>query len=265
MKLLDVAEFIEDSIRDRGGQPAFPVNISINEIAAHYTPTHDDKQIINEGDLVKIDLGAHVDGYIADRAFTYCSQESSLIKTVEKALDEAVKLIRPGLRVSEIGTKIEEEVKKDGLGLIINLTGHGLDRYKFHGDYSIPMVKNDSNHILREGEVIALEPFVLETSGHVKEAETAVEIFRYFQGRPVRMLEARQILGMAREEFGMMPFAKRWLVKKFNPIKASLALKQLLDVNAIEKYPMLRETQNRPIAQAEHTIIVGKDPIVTTL
>ena len=265
MKILDVAEFIESSITDKGAQPAFPVNISINEIAAHYTPKFNDDKIIGEGDLVKIDIGAHVDGYIADRAFTYCSEKSELIRSVEKALSKAIRIIRPGLRVSEIGTVIENSVKDDGLGLIVNLTGHGLDRYKFHGDYSIPMVKNDLNHILRDGEVIALEPFVLESNGHVKEAESSVEIYRFLQDRPVRLLEARIILGMAREEFAGLPFARRWLIKKYSPVKVSLAIRQLESINALERYPVLREVQNRPIAQAEHTIIVSRKPVVTTL
>ena len=263
-KILDIAESIETGIMDGGAQPAFPVNISINEVAAHQTPTHDDTRVIGEGDLVKIDIGAHVDGYIADRAFTYCSEENPLIKSVEKALDRAIKIIKSGLRISEIGTMIEKSVKDDGLGLIVNLTGHGLGRYKFHGDYSIPMIKNDNSQVLREGEVIALEPFVLEAAGHVKEAESSVEIFRYLQDRPVRLLEARVILGMAREEYGSLPFAKRWLVKRFPPVKVSLALKQLQAVNAIEKYAPLREIMNRPIAQAEHTIIVAREPVVTT-
>ncbi len=264
MKIIEIAEYVESSIIEHGGRSAFPVNISINEIAAHYTPSHDDKRVIKEGELVKIDMGAHIDGYIADRAFTYCSEKNRLISSVEKALDKAIGIIRPGLRVSEIGAEIEESVKGDDLGLIINLTGHGLGRYKFHGDYSIPMVKNDTKHILREGEVIALEPFVLESSGHVKEAEGAVEIYRYSRDRPVRLLEARQILGMAREEYAALPFARRWLMKRFSPVKVSLALRQLESVNAIERYPVLREVQNRPIAQAEHTIIVSREPIVTT-
>lgn len=264
MKILEIAEFIENSIREKGGQPAFPVNISINEIAAHYTPVYNDEKIIEKGDLVKIDVGAHVDGYIADRAFTYCSEESELINCVEKALDDAIKIIRSGLSISEIGTVIEESVKGKGLGLIINLTGHALGRFKFHGAYSIPMIKNDVNRVLRDGEVIALEPFVLESNGHVKEAESSVEIYRYLQDRPVRLQEARIILGMAREEFGTLPFARRWLIKKLSPVRVSLALNQLQAVNAIEKFPVLREIQNRPIAQAEHTIIVRKDSIVTT-
>jgi methionyl aminopeptidase len=263
-KILDIAEFMEKSVIERGGSPAFPVNISINEIAAHYTPSHDDSRKIAKGDLVKVDLGVHVDGYIADRAFTYCSEDSKLITSVEKALDKAISVIKPGLRVSEIGNTIEDSVKGDGFGLIVNLTGHGLDRFKFHGDYSIPMVRNDASHILREGEVIALEPFVLESNGHVKEAESSVEIYRYFQDRPVRLLEARQILGMSREEYASLPFARRWLVRKFSPVKVSLALRQLESVNSIEKYPVLREVQNRPIAQAEHTIIVAREPVVTT-
>ena len=261
--ILDLAEEIEKKIRDKGGEPAFPVNISINEIAAHYTPILNDTRKIEDGDLVKIDIGVHVDGYIGDLAFTYSSKPSPLVRGAELALEKTIEIIKPGVTVSEIGNMIEKTVSSLKLGVIVNLTGHTLDRFVFHGQPNILNVKNDLNYSFKEGDVIALEPFVTESNGFVKESGT-VEIYRYLMDRPVRLTEARKILAMTRDDWHSLPFAKRWLYETFSPVKVSLALRQLEMAGAIETYPVLKEAENRPIAQAEHTIIVGEESIVTT-
>lgn len=263
IKILELAEFIEGDIRKKGGQPAFPVNISINDIAAHYTPILGDDKEVLPGDLVKIDVGVHVDGYIGDLAFTYCSEKNPLISCAEDVLKHVQKTLKPGVTVGQIGKTIEDFVKGRDLGVITNLTGHTLERFQFHGSPSIPNTENNSGHSFKEGDVIALEPFITESNGYVKESGT-IEIFRYLQDRPVRLMEARKILELARDEYHKLPFAKRWLYKEVSPIKVSLAIRQLESVFALESYPVLREVSGKRIAQAEHTFIVSDKPIVTT-
>jgi len=264
MKILDLAELIEKEIEKLGGKPAFPPNISINDIAAHYTPSFGDERIINTDDLVKIDIGVHIDSYIGDMAFTYCSKSNKLIRCAEEALKAGIDVIKPGVRLSEISKAIHDKIIESGFGVIVNLTGHTLDRYVFHGSPSIPNIETESRHIFKEGDVIALEPFVAEDNGYVKDS-SPIEIYRYLQDKPVRLLEARKILDMAKNQFSSLPFAKRWLYKYFSHVKISLALKQLESVGAVETYPVLKEINGRKIAQAEHTIIVDKEPIITTL
>ncbi len=264
MSILELAEFIEKRILELGGKSAFPVNIGINDITAHYTPKFDDTMVIKPGDLVKIDQGIHVDGWVADMAYTYCSEKNELIKTVEKALEAGIKVIKPGVKIFEISQAISEIVESSGFGVIVNLTGHGLDQYVVHGPPSIPNVKNDSQLELKDGDVVALEPFVCETNGYVKESEP-IEIFSLIQPRPVRLPEARKILDLASSEYKSLPFCKRWLVKKgFSPFKVSFALKQLEVSNAVKGYPVLREKEGRKVAQAEHTVIIGEKPIIIT-
>jgi len=263
MKILDLAEFIEKRIFELGGKPAFPVNISINDIAAHYTPSIDDKKVINSGDLVKIDFGVHIDGYIADLAFTYCSEKNDLIETAKKALENGINVIKSGIKVFEISKAINEAVKNSGFGVIINLTGHGLNRFDLHSEPTIPNVINNSNYKLRSGDVIALEPFITKTNGYVKESDV-VEIYSFLQDKPVRLPEARKILDIAKNEYVGLPFAKRWLLKNISPLKISLALKQLESIGALRAYPVLKERENKVIAQAEDTIIVDEKPIITT-
>ncbi len=263
MKILDLAEAIEKLIQKKSAKPAFPVNISIDDVAAHYTPIHQDSREVKEGEVVKIDIGVHVDGYIGDLAATYCSEKNGLIAAAEKALAEAVRIVKPGTRVSEIGNLIEETAENLGYGVIVNLTGHGIEKDNFHAGPTIPNIRNNIPYELEEGDVIAIEPFICERKGHVKETGTT-EIFRYLQDRPVRMAESRRILEMAKNEFLSLPFAKRWLCRHFSPLKISLALKELQAVNALEAHPVLKEGAGMKIAQAEHTVIVKDKPIITT-
>jgi len=265
MRILELAEFIEKRIIELGGRPAFPVNIGINDFTAHYTPAFNDGKVINQGDLVKIDHGVHVDGWVADTAYTYCSEKSELVKAVESALASGIKAVRPGVRISEVSQAINESVESSGFGVIVNLTGHGLDEYVIHGPPTIPNVRHDSSEILKEGQAVALEPFVCETNGYVKESEP-VEIFSFLQPRPARLPEARKILELAGNEYSGLPFCKRWLVRKgFSPFKTSFALKQLEVADSVKSYPLLRERSGQKVAQAEHTVIVMDKPVVTTL
>ena len=263
LRILEIAEYIEKRVVEKEARLAFPPNISINAIAAHYTPCFNDRTIVQDGDLVKIDIGVHIDGYMGDLAFTYCSNGSELIEAAEKALDSAVRIIRPGIAVSAISAAVEDSVRDSGLGLVTNLTGHGLDKFSFHHPPSIPNVRNNIGHIFREGDAIAIEPFVLASDSQVKEAGTT-EIYRFYAERPVRMQEARQLLVMAKAQYMQLPFAKRWLYARFSHAKIALSLRQLEEVKALEAHPVLREPTGQPIAQAEHTIIVADKPMVTT-
>ena len=264
MKIIDIAEYIEKRIIELGGQPAFPVNIGINDITAHYTPVVDDQTFIKPEDVVKIDQGIHIDGYIADMAYTFCSERNEMIKAVERALEAGIKAVRPCVRIHEVSEAIYSEVERSGFGVIVNLTGHGLERYVIHDQPTIPNTRNDSQYELKEGDVIALEPFVCETNGYVKESEP-VEIFSFVQPKPVRLPEARKILEISSKDHMGLPFCKRWLVKRgLSIFKISFALRQLEMIEAVRSYPVLRERGGKPVVQAEHTLIVMDKPLVIT-
>ena len=168
------------------------------------------------------------------------------------------------MTVAEIGSTIENAAKAEEVGLIVNLTGHTLDKFVFHGSPSIPNVKNDVDHAFKDGDVIALEPFTCKTNGLINESGGGPEIYRYLMDRPVRLTEARRILQAARDQYHELPFAKRWLYAAYSPVKVAMAIRQLEGADALESYPVLREVEGKPIAQAEHTIIVAEKPIVTT-
>lgn len=257
---LNVAEKIENKIKELGGAPAFPVNISINENAAHYTPDINDPLVFKENDLVKIDIGIHVDGYIWDRAFTMCIGKKThpLIEAAERALKESMKLIKPGVKIFEISEAVESTLEGLGFNPVRNLCGHGLDQYNQHARFSIPNGRNNIQDELQPNQALAMEVFSTDGVGWIKDS-TPVLIFGYVQDKPVRLMEARQILQAAKTDFNKLPFAKRWLTKlklPISPFKIDMALKQLLDVEALREFPVLREESGGIVAQAEETIIL---------
>jgi methionyl aminopeptidase len=255
-KALDVAEKIEKKIKELGGKIAFPVNISVNENAAHYTPDVNDSLLLKENDLVKIDVGVHCDGYIWDKAFSVCIGKKThpLIEASEKGLQEALKLIKPGTKVFEISEVVENTVKNLGFNPVHNLCGHGLEQFNQHAPPSIPNGKNTIQEKIEGNQVIAMEVFTTNGTGLVKES-SPILIYRFNQDKPVRLFEARKILEKSKVEFEGLPFARRWL-KEFSPLRIDLALKQLTDVDALTGYPILKEETGGLVAQTEETVVI---------
>ncbi len=255
-KALDIANELENVIRTLGGKPAWPVNILINEIAAHYTPDINDTLVLKEGDLVKIDIGVQVNGYISDNAFTVCVGKSShpLIDASEKGLEEAIKLIKPGTKIFEISQAVEDTVNSFGFNTIRNLCGHAVERFNQHAHPSIPNGRNTIQEEIQPEQVIAMEVFSTNGSGLVTESSPTL-IFKYKQDKPVRLWEARELLDMAKNQFETLPFTRRW-IKNISPLKFDMAIKQLLEVDALYEYPPLKEESNGLVAVTEKTIIV---------
>ncbi len=259
VKVADVVEKLESEILKRGAKLAFPLNLSINEVAAHDTADLNDTRIINEGDVVKVDIGVHVDGYIADTAITICFNDEykELKEICEIALQKALSKVKAGVAVSEIGAEIEDTIKSIGYKPIENLSGHSLDRYNLHSGLTIPNVA-EGEGVFEEGQVIAIEPFATDGKGRVIDANET-RIFQYFRDVPIRLREAREILRIAKNEYKALPFAARWFKDKFSAFKIKYAINQLLLAGAIFKYPVLKEEGKGIVTQAEHTVIVKKD------
>jgi len=255
VKILEVAESIEKKILEVGAKPAFPVNIGINDVAAHYTPTIDDEIIIRENDLVKVDIGLHIDGYIADFAYSFSTnkEDLKLIEVAKSAVKEAGKIIKEGTKIREISEVIENFVSKSEYKIVRNLTGHFLDRYVVHG-ISIPNIRNDINIELKKGQALAIEVFVTNGDGWVKESNFS-EIFQYNKDVGLRNMDAKKILDMSKKDFEKLPFAKRW-IKNFSTQRIELAIKELLEKGALISYPILKEISNSKVAQWEESFIV---------
>ncbi len=251
--LLEVAREIEEEMIGAGCKPAFPTNISRNEEAAHATPTKDDTRVFGE-DIVKIDLGTQIDGYIADTAITIdLAGRSDLVKASEDALDNAIKSLHAGINTKEIAAIIEETITEYGYKPIANLTGHGLARYNQHAPPTIPNVKVEHGTILEEGEIVAIEPFATDGAGRVVEGHTR-EIYRLIEEKPIRHPIARKLLTQLRE-YRTLPFAKRWLTGEH----IDFALHQLEKAQIIMGYPVLKDAGGGLVSQAEHTVMITEN------
>lgn len=254
--LLEIAETAESLIIERGAKPAFPCNVSVNEVAAHYSPPVDDSTMVKQGDMVKVDIGAHVDGYIADTAFTVATGEKAeMVQAVEKALEAAIAAVKPGIDVGEIGKVVEETATAAGFKPVRNLTGHSLARWDLHAGLTIPNVKETVGQTLKVGDVLAIEPFVTDGAGFVED-QKRLYIFRYLRDMPTRLRMSRELLRDVKRDYSGLPFAERWLAKRMSKLRLELTLRELVGIGAFWPYYVLAERANGKVAQAEHTVIV---------
>jgi len=257
---LDLVESIEVQVEEEGAALAFPLNLSLNEDAAHDTASQGDVRVFTKGDVAKLDLGVQIEGYIADTATTIdLGSNSLLLEASERALDAAIKAVRPGANTGDLGAAIQKEIECRGYRPISNLTGHGLDRYILHRPPTIPNVGVNGGVVLEEGMVFAIEPFATTGSGHVGE-KTRKEIYSQVSQKPVRIPAARAILDKVKDRHGL-PFARRWLDEK----KLDIALSSLVRSQVLHVYPVLSDIPGSLVSQHEHTVIVtGEGCIVTT-
>lgn len=260
----EIAEEIEKLIRSEGLEPAFPVNLSVNEEAAHFTPPPGGDRVLGEDDLLKIDIGAHSGGHIADTALTVnpSGKHKEMIDTVEEVLKKALEFVEPGVKVEEFGTYVEKQVP-DEYNIVRNLTGHYLGRFNQHAGVSIPNVKNGSSHTFEKGDAFAIEPFITTGAGKVKDGKKG-NIYKLETDHNVRGRHERKLLGEIKE-FRGLPFTSRWF-SDFSG-RQKMALKKLVDSGVVHSYPVLKDIEDGMVVQAEHTVLVGVDGgdnVVTT-
>jgi methionyl aminopeptidase len=262
MPIIEVCEEAERLIREKGGKPAFPCNVSINEVAAHYTSPPNDERKISEKTTVKVDIGVHVDGYVTDTAFTACFNPEckSMADAAEHALKTAIYSIHSDMPVSKVGGIIEKAIKNRGFKPISNLTGHSVGRYLIHAGTSIPNVPQPSLIRLKAGEVYAIEPFVTlpEAVGRVEDGSETT-IFRFVKAKSVKNPYAKQLLKHIEGNFRTLPFAERWLKGIVPQEQHREAFKELLASKTLMGYPIFVEVSRKPVAQAEHTVLITGD------
>ena len=261
--LLEIAEKIEAKIKDFGGKPAFPVNLSIDNISAHYTPSHDDKTLAHG--LLKIDFGVHIDGWIADNAFSIDLEENDenkkLIKASEKALENALKMTKKEISTDEIGDIISKTIESYGFSPIINLSGHSMEQYDLHSGISIPNINDKKDIKLKEG-VYAFEPFATTGSGKVHDGKPS-GIYELREIKNVRNPISREVLELIKKEYNTLPFCSRWIVKKMGT-RALFGLKQLEDNGNLHQFAQLVEVAGSKVSQAEQTILISEDKVIVT-
>ena len=263
-RFLDIATAIENKIKENGASLAFPVNISLNSLAAHYSPRHDDQSILKRGDVVKLDVGAHIDGYIADTAITVELEThiyNKMIQASSEALEKAIRVLNVEILLSEVGKIIENAITAYGYKPINNLMGHGLDKYELHSGLSIPNVGAFGGKTkLKDGDVVAIEPFATNGAGHVISGEGS-NIYlcnKSLKAKFIRDNKTKLILEKIITNYGTLPFSQRWC-HNLIPNGGDIALKKLSFLGLMKHYPQLVEAKGGMVTQKEHTVIIKED------
>lgn len=261
-KLIDAADAIESFIKGKGYGLAFPVNMSVNEQAAHYTPRIGDESVFGDSDVVKVDLGAEKEGLLSDIAMTIdlSGKNQSLVDASREALDAAIGKVKAGAQVREIGKAINAAIEKRGFKPIRNLGGHGIDENGLHTGLFIPNYDNGDETELEEDMVIAIEPFATTGNGMVTDGNFC-EIYELMaEGAQIRSTDARAVLKEIVEKYSNNPFAVRWLSSVVDSKFRLYAAFQALRASGIlEPYPVLVETGNGLVSQTEAQMLVRKD------
>lgn len=271
--LLEVANRCEEEIIKNGCELSFPINLSLNEIAAHYSPPIGDKTAVPEKGLLKIDIGSHFNGYIADSAFTINLDEDPILQNYVDAAKEAVAaaidLFVPGVKLYELGEVIAQKIINRGLRPITNLGGHELKQFTLHAGAFIPNYKEKlHNQVLKPGDAYACEPFATSGVGKVENGAYSY-IFRFVKKAKRNLsYEQQGYMNKIKKNFKNLPFSPRWIINR-NLIpkdKILRTIESFLGRKILDKYPILIERAKEPVAQEEHTIILDIDgkKIVTT-
>ena len=254
----EICQYVESEIIKKGAKCAFPVNTSINEIAAHYTAEPNDPKTISDTDLVKIDLGAQINGFIADTAVTvnYNPKYDALVQTAENALQVAMSMIKSGIKSKDVGRSIHKTIRDVGFKPIVNLSGHSLDQYTIHAGKTVPNTWTIGSFTFSENEAFACEPFVTtrEGLGYVRNGKIK-NIFALVSRKKTKDEDANKLLEYIWTNFNMLPFALRWILKEWEEKEARKLLEFLEKKKVVHSYPILVEANGEPVAQAEHTFI----------
>ena len=269
--VVEALDKIEEYIHSNGGEMAFPAQVAINDVAAHSCPLQEDTSVFKATDIIKLDLGVHIDGLIADTAISIIFKQDNdryqelytIKKASEEALANALKIIKPQMTLGEIGLIIQESIARFDLSPIKNLSGHGLGKFSVHEQPTIPNFNTNDKTELQYNEILAIEPFATNGHGMIYESSNPT-LFSVQHLKPVRGNMTRDIL-MDIKKFGKLPFTTRWLTKKHSQAKVNFAIKELRSLGIIHEYPPLIEIKHGLVGQTEHTVIVRDNSIVTTM
>ncbi len=270
-KILKITEAIEEEILKQKAYPAFPTNIAIDHVAAHYTPLEerDKDSVIPPDKIVKVDFGAHIDGYPVDTALSFYFGENDeifeMINTAQEAFKKAIEVIKPGIELTQVGHVIEDYVNERGYKVIENLNGHKLEQYLLHGDKELPVSsRTRTPGKIEKGEVYALEIFVTKGAGWAKAIDD-IRIYKVIdelpKRLPIHLKSARAVLSEVLRERKGLPFTPRWLLKKFSYPEIRIAIASLERIGVLIPYPVLVEKDNKPVAQYEETILVTAEGV----
>lgn len=264
MGYLEICDFVKKEVEARGGRLAFPTGIGVNEVTAHYAPQEGDESTVRERDLVKVDFGVHVEGYVTDTSVsvTFNPEFNMLLEATERCLEAAIATARREQRTGEIGREIHREAARFGFKTIENLTGHTLDRYVVHAGKSIPNLYMPGMQSLKKGDVFAIEPFLtLGTAAGYVVDHPSTTIFSIVARKKTGVPELDSFAEEVWEERKTLPFTPQWYVGKHPKGKLRETVNRLVAKKILRAYPTLVEASGSPVAQFEHTMALEEGGI----
>ena len=234
--LTEIADGIEGSVRRLVGHDGlsegdakvagmgFPLGLNLDEIAAHFSPNAGNKTVLQQNNVMKVDIGVHVNGRIVDSAFTMAfePQYDNLLAAVKDATNTGVREAGIDVRLGELGGLIQEAMESYECEIngttypvksIRNLTGHTIMHYSIHGDKAVPIVKTNDTTKMEEGDVFAIETFGSTGNGRVYD-QGEVSHYALRSDAPsvdLRLSSAKSVLNAIKKNFGTLPFCRRYL------------------------------------------------------
>ena len=262
---LEICDLVRKEVESRDGRLAFPTGIGVNEVTAHYAPQEGDQSVVRDEDLVKVDFGVHVDGYVTDTSVsvTFNPEFNLMLEATERALEAAIATARRDTRTGEIGREIHREAARFGFKTIENLTGHTLDRYVVHAGKSIPNLYLPGMQSLKQGDVFAIEPFLTlgSAAGYVVDTPSQT-IFSIVARKKTGTPELDAFADRVWAERRTLPFTPRWYLSEFGKGRLAGIITRLVAKRVLRAYPTLVEASGKPVAQFEHTMALDEDGLV---
>lgn len=278
MTLLEIAEFVENGTRTMLGQGlnkgiGFPTGLSLNSCAAHDSPNPKSKPVVlTNSDILKVDFGTHVNGYIIDSAFTVCFNPdyNNLLMAARESVYECLKIAGPDALMREIGEKAEEIIRSYELSIdgrpvpirpVSNLNGHSINQYRIHGGKYVPIIKQSGNKSRMEpGEFFAIETFATTGTGYVNEKGDCSHYMLENPNAHSKLDGGKSLMKYIQETFGTLPFCKRYIDPVANK-SPDAYVSYLTKIGGIEAYPPLYDSPGSLVAQFEHTLYVTESGI----
>jgi methionyl aminopeptidase len=274
-KYIDICEVAEAEIKSFFTQDnlqhglAFPVGISVNNIAAHDSANPNDTRTLKKGDIVKIDCGVHVNGHIIDSAFTYAIENTKYDKLIEATREgtyTGIKLAGADARINDISAGIQEVIESYDVKPISNLCGHNIKPYIIHGGKFVSSVKstNPESEIMEAGECFAIETFASTGMGFVV-TDSTIPCNHYMKNPEapftnLKLNNSKRLLSHINKYKTTLPFSSRWLNDTFGS-SYRFGLNDLVNNSLILDYPALTDKKGSYTSQLEHTIYIHENKV----
>lgn len=264
--IVDIDKQLSSYILENSAGLAWPINFSVNNDAAHNVANPEDPYILKEDDVLKVDVGVHIDGNITDSSQTlfFSKPHEKLVESSYSALSAVKKFISENYKtakISDVGSIVDKKIREFGFKPISNLTGHCLDKYSQHVSPSIPNIPNSaSQKFIDLDSHFAIEPFSSTGNGYVVDSNDVL-IFSYLEDRPLRNKDAKKMLDEIKM-FNGLPFSEYWVGKDLTSFSRKIALRELLKSEAIMSYPVLSDKKGSYVSQFETTFVVTKEGLI---